>query len=194
MKEICVPYDEIRYQHLNYSLRSVANWALGKGDPLGYDLHDEPKTGEKLCGFFLPPFQRPEVWDTERKIKLIESLFCNINIGSMMFVSNFQNPEVDGWLIDGQQRLSAIRDFVFGKFGVFDDSLYFEELETTNLVFNSTYGRNRKPQNAKIAFRGVYLDFNRIDDISDPKILMQIYERLNFGGMPHTEDQRPSFS
>lgn len=59
-----------------------------------------------------PGFQRKEVWDDTRKCQLIESLLLKIPI-PMFYVS--AAPD-DGWtVVDGLQRLSAIRDFVLGK-------------------------------------------------------------------------------
>lgn len=56
-----------------------------------------------------PDFQREEVWTQENKSRLIESLLLNIPI-TMFYVS----ADVDGnyTVVDGLQRLSAIRDFV----------------------------------------------------------------------------------
>ena len=57
-----------------------------------------------------PPYQRKEVWDINRKSQLIESLLLNIPI-PMFYVAadELGNFEV----VDGLQRLSALRDFVF---------------------------------------------------------------------------------
>lgn len=69
----------------------------------------------RMCqGTFMlnPDFQRKEVWDDERKCKLIESLLLRIPIP--MFYVSADNS--DKWtVVDGLQRLSTIRDFVLGK-------------------------------------------------------------------------------
>lgn len=58
-----------------------------------------------------PDFQRKEVWDEDRKCKLIESLLLRIPI-PMFYVSADTS---DNWtVVDGLQRLSTIRDFVLG--------------------------------------------------------------------------------
>lgn len=58
-----------------------------------------------------PDFQRKEVWDEDRRCKLIESLLLRIPI-PMFYVSADSN---DNWtVVDGLQRLSTIRDFVLG--------------------------------------------------------------------------------
>lgn len=58
-----------------------------------------------------PDFQRNEVWDYDRKCKLIESLLLKIPL-PMFYISA---DEKDKWtVVDGLQRISTIRDFVLG--------------------------------------------------------------------------------
>lgn len=60
-----------------------------------------------------PGFQRKEIWDDDRRCKLIESLLLKIPI-PMFYVSADAS---DNWtVVDGLQRLSTIRDFVLGKY------------------------------------------------------------------------------
>lgn len=60
-----------------------------------------------------PGFQRKEIWDEERRCKLIESLLLKIPI-PMFYVSADTS---DNWtVVDGLQRLSTIRDFVLGRY------------------------------------------------------------------------------
>lgn len=59
-----------------------------------------------------PDFQRNEVWNSERKSQLIESLLLKIPI-PMFYVSS---DEKSNWtVVDGLQRISTLRDFVLGK-------------------------------------------------------------------------------
>lgn len=71
-----------------------------------------------------PGFQRKEVWSQDKKCQLIESLLLRIPI-PMFYVSVDAN---DKWtVVDGLQRLSAIRDFALGK-------KYLEDIQN-NKVF-----------------------------------------------------------
>ena len=56
-----------------------------------------------------PDFQREEVWSRETKSRLIESLLLRIPI-TMFYVSADEEGKLT--VVDGLQRLSAIRDFV----------------------------------------------------------------------------------
>lgn len=87
-----------------------------------------------------PNFQRDYVWSEEDKIKLIESIFDNIEIGRIVLHEEF-NPKKsqDTWcyeVIDGKQRLGAILDYIKDKFRV-RGKLFSElsELDKRSLSF-----------------------------------------------------------
>lgn len=59
-----------------------------------------------------PGFQRNEVWDDDRKCQLIESFLLKIPI-PMFYIAADKD---DNWtVVDGLQRLTAIRDFMLGE-------------------------------------------------------------------------------
>lgn len=63
-----------------------------------------------------PEFQRGEVWPTSKQQKLIDSILRDWHIPPVHVIVD---PETGQQLVlDGQQRLAAIRDFVAGKFAV----------------------------------------------------------------------------
>lgn len=74
-----------------------------------------------------PDFQRGEVWSTAKKKKLIDSIIRGWKIPPIHMV---QAKEAIDEVLDGQQRLVAIRDFYEGKFCVdgsippFDEKVY----------------------------------------------------------------------
>src|SRR3546814_5854747 len=86
-------------------------------DPQAWIVKDEDTLWDmnqpRLCGLFIPPFQRPLVWEMDRKIAFIESAYLGIHLGTIVFNDALNLPMVDGrfdptdrWLIDGQQRRS----------------------------------------------------------------------------------------
>jgi hypothetical protein len=142
-----------------------------------------------LCGYVLPPFQRPVVWDEERMMRFIESAASGLDLGEWVFVdaSHVPNDIVDGksyfnrvdrWLIDGQQRFTALDRFwadAFPARGSTGKALYWSEVPPVE--------RRRfmlQPFGAK--------ELN----ITDEATLRRYYDLHNFGGVPHTEDQRAS--
>lgn len=150
-------------------------------------LHDEDrqyrldyfKGDTFLFQFRIPPFQRPIVWTEEQCIAFCESAYRGYNLGSI----TVNKPEwvgrgttahphpYDGWLLDGLQRLTAIKRYFNNEFKVF--SYYWDELDRIDKC---------RFQNAPLPHAEV-----RIADLQQ---LKDIYNALNYGGTPHTEDQR----
>ena len=61
-----------------------------------------------------PGYQRRRVWkDNKRKSLLIESLMLRIPIPAFYF---YENEDGKYQVIDGQQRLTTIKEFVYGEF------------------------------------------------------------------------------
>lgn len=127
-----------------------------------------------LC-WVLPPWQRPEVWEEGRKRAFIEGIFLGLGTGTYVV----HQPDWDesgrkpmsGWLIDGQQRISAIRDFVQGDLTIFD-GLRYADLDEVE----------RRRRFLHLVFPYVELPYQE-----DEKFLRELYLRLNFGGVPHTQ-------
>lgn len=149
-----------------------------KGD--GSGLHAPGQ--EWLFHYVIPPFQRELVWDEARMVKFIESAALGLHLGTWVYNNTSDAAMVqvggrrcfdrtDRWLIDGQQRLSALKRF-------WDDDL---------VVFGQRWcdlsGRQKN--------RFLSTPFPA-DEISttDEMELRALYDRLNFGGVSHTEDQR----
>lgn len=136
--------------------------------------------GERtLMCWTLPPWQRPEVWDNARKKAFIEGVFLGIRPGFYVvhgsdWDRNGKPLPMSGWLLDGQQRVSAIRDFISG------DLRIFEGIRFTDLPW--AVQRRR--------FLSVTFPLIEIQYQHSEAVLKEIYERLNFGGMPHTEADR----
>lgn len=133
-------------------------------------------TIEWICGHRLPPFQRPAVWSREQQIRFIESAWLGIHLGIYVvnrndaWVKNRPHP-MDLWLIDGQQRLRALDEYLGNLFP----------------VFGFTWGElNRVEQRH---FESVQFAQAIIHEADEDKLRL-LYDRLNFGGVPHTEDQR----
>lgn len=138
----------------------------------------QPGERQLLC-FVLPPWQRPDVWTTQQKSRFIESLFLGLGPGyyvvnGVEFDQKGEPLPGSGWLLDGQQRITAIQDFVDNKFRIFGDT-YCQDMGTITLrrrFFN-------------LAFPCVELAYS-----ADENLLKTLYNRLNFGGTPHSPEQR----
>jgi hypothetical protein len=88
-----------------------------------------------------PEYQRGNVWTEEQQVKLIDSIYSNINIGSFVLVEKkwFENYNVvsDMYeILDGKQRLTAIIDYVSSKF-TYRGKYYHELSEYTRSKFEN---------------------------------------------------------
>lgn len=146
--------------------------------------------GQKTIGhFYLPPFQRPAVWSDAQSARLIESIHLGISIGSIV-VSGCRNVEKvveDGvtverfpidsdWLIDGFQRLNAIRRYMDDDLAVFDGTPHEHRWSDLSPVQRRRFGNTN-------------FGFITLGE-TDVEGLKLIYDLMNFGGTAHTQDQR----
>lgn len=141
---------------------------------LGTPIETTHPAERQLLAWVLPPWQRPEVWDAARKRAFIEGIFLGLGTGSYVvhapdWDANGTKP-MSGWLIDGQQRISAIRDFVQ------DDLVIFDGVRYSDI---DTITRRRR-------FLSQTFSYIELSYAPDEQRLKTLYERLNFGGMGHT--------
>ncbi len=76
-------------------------------------LRDLIKTGEILN--LRPEYQRRLRWSTPQKSRLIESLLLNIPVPSLFL---YEREEARYEVMDGQQRLNAVKEFMEGDFAL----------------------------------------------------------------------------
>lgn len=143
-------------------------------------FHEE---SEWVLGYAIPPFQRPIVWEEDRMVKFVESAILGMNLGSYTYnstmnldlnVKDAAGKEIwpfDRWLIDGQQRLTSLERYWNNEFPVFD--LYWGEIK----------------ENQKRRFLSASFSAHETQ-LADENLLRDLYDRMNFGGVAHTNDQR----
>ncbi|MCI4624421.1 MAG: DUF262 domain-containing protein [Candidatus Magnetoovum sp. WYHC-5] len=139
-----------------------------------------------------PAFQRNEVWNIERKSRLIESLMLKIPI-PMFYVSSDQKGNYD--VVDGLQRLSTIRDFVLGEdyIKTKDESKRGKGFQLKGLEFwgekynNKTF--NELPPEFKDRILETEFRFTVINPGTPEEVKRNIFKRVNTGGMPLTAQE-----
>ena len=124
-----------------------------------------------------PDFQRTSVWDNTKKSRLVESLLLNLPIPPCFLAEDENGTRV---VVDGQQRLKLNRRFL-----------------SRSLCIIRTAGIKR-PEREKVG--GITTQTDRkilqrvirtliISHHSNPGIRFEIFERLNSGGEPLTEQE-----
>ncbi|MDF8363356.1 MULTISPECIES: DUF262 domain-containing protein [Achromobacter] len=138
-----------------------------------------------VMGFPLPAWQRPAVWTLDQKRRFIQSIWAGVDIGSYMvndlweFVESRdaetfrQHSEI---LLDGQQRLSAIQDYVLDEFAIPDAAGVLRLWSDLPKI-----ERNR--------FCMTHFACATIRSWDEQQLKLA-YNLRAFGGTAHTEDQR----
>lgn len=155
------PYnpDQIRVESKTFSIRLI---------------YDMIKDGDLDLS---PDFQRNIVWDSFRKSRLIESILLRIPLPMFYFS---QDEEGKLFVVDGLQRLTAIKEFM-------DNKLVLRDLE---YLSGTCEGKTYNKENNKIEekyyrwFNMTQLSVNVIDPQSPSKVKYDIFRRLNTGGRP----------
>jgi uncharacterized protein with ParB-like and HNH nuclease domain len=126
--------------------------------------------GEQYLGWFIiPNFQRKLVWTIEQKIRLIESIYMGMPIGSLVHNLTVQENSCDGWLLDGHQRTDAILAYERGDYAVHGwRFLDLPEIE----------------QNHFLRVSIPIIQTNIFDEVT----CRDVYDRLVYGGTSHDGD------
>lgn len=126
----------------------------------------------EVMGYFLPPWQRGLVWTRAQQIRLIESLWLGLNIGTYTFNRAAHGSKFDNLLIDGQQRMWALQCYLSDEFQVFG-FLWSEVTQADRRGFE--YSRHFHCY---------------ITKSEDEQYLRDYYNTMNFGGVAHKESER----
>lgn len=156
----------------NYNV--TVNWDYLECQLQSYD--DRGSKTFKMGGLDLnPDFQRGHVWTEPQQIAYVE--FC-LKGGQSSRDILFNQP---GWgdnyhgtmvLIDGKQRLEAVRKFVRNELPIFDGH-YLKDFEDWKILLRSNYA---------------YFNF-KINNLPTRKEELEWYLQLNTGGVVHTDEE-----
>ena len=176
-KEESVPYDpeKIRVEPKNLSLKQVVEMI----DDDDLDIS--------------PDFQRNSVWDATRKSRLIESILLRIPIPVFYFA---MDKEGLMQVVDGQQRLTAISQFVNGEYALQDleylqdlNGRYYSPLlkkkdKEGKIHSHEVEGRSLIEDKYVRRIKATQLTANVIDYTTPEFVKYDIFRRINTGGRP----------
>jgi len=175
--EIIKPVKQYATQRTNIDIRHLKDWMNNfTGTSENYSYED-------VLLELNPEFQRGHVWKLNQQIAFVENLLRGIDINkTIRFNDLTMRPHDDAdeilknkiICIDGLQRLTAIIDFVDGKYKVFNNQLSYDD------ILNH-------PDKASMRriFNSALLQFEFLQ-ITSYKEVLKYYIDLNLGGVAHT--------
>lgn len=123
----------------------------------------------------IPEWQRGEVWNSQRKQQLIDSILRGWKLPKFYFVK-WDEDEYE--VVDGQQRLTAIYEFFANELPLSEDSA---------ATFGGSYYKDLK-QKVSDAFDDFEIEYDEIEDASEED-LKQFFQRLQ-QGLPLTSSEK----
>ncbi len=134
-----------------------------------------------------PDFQRAtDVWDSKEKSRLIESILLGLPLPSFYF-----NEDEGGntrSVIDGVQRLCAIRDFVLGKEENGERTyLKLEGLQFLKQYEGLTFADLTRPDVRRI--HSMKITTNTLGYETPSEVKLIIFQRVNSAGIPLTQQE-----
>lgn len=139
----------------------------------------EGKDPGTLLGYRVPFFQRnDDRWSRVQQIAFIESMYMGANIGAFMVnqPSLISDPEIDNVLLDGLQRLTALKAYFNGDFavtGADEKPHVWTELASSD-----------RAHLLRLPYPWIQTRYNSVE------LMKEAYERHNFGGTAHTPDDQ----
>jgi hypothetical protein len=162
-------------QRLDLGRPSSATMAFPMGnlrDAIENPSKFNPRGQRTVMGFILPSWQRGLVWTDAQKIAFIESAWRGIPLGTYTYNQASIGSPLDNLLIDGQQRMSAIEDYLGDRFPIF------------GCKWSELTDADRREWKLTVIFA------NYMTTSEDEDFLKSYYDLMNFGGTAHKETER----
>jgi hypothetical protein len=132
-----------------------------------------------------PDFQRPAVWSTSQKQLLIDTILREYDIPKFYWRRTGYRPDKFD-VVDGQQRLRAIWDFIDGKFKLPKD---LDRIDDTPVAGS---GYTDLPDDLRIRFDTYSLDVVVLEDTDDDEV-REMFLRLQNGTSLKAQEKRNAY-
>ena len=124
-----------------------------------------------------PDFQRAsDIWDKTKKSRLIESILLGLPLPSFYFNEDANTGKLS--IIDGLQRICALKDFIFEK----KHPLRLENLQFLKEYNGLSYDELSRPDIRRI--NGLKITINTLRKSTPEKVKYILFQRVNTSGVP----------
>ncbi len=125
-----------------------------------------------------PPFQRREVWSDPARIMLMDTILRGIPMPKIFLANSIRDGKTYRVVIDGQQRITAILDFLRDRFTLRDPYVGDEKGQSFSDLSQETQDR----------FLSYQIDFNEAQKPTDEDV-REVYARVNKYTVPLTKQE-----
>lgn len=139
------------------------------------DIYKKFNSGEYIVDH---SYQRRKVWIDKDNIRLIETILLNLVVPEIFLWPSDIDPETGDTIIhivDGQQRINAIVDFIAGKYSLKKSALLIEEVKDKY----GNYYFDELPPKVKTDFWSYQLSIVNIDKNCSLEDVKNMFYRLN---------------
>jgi len=183
------PKEKLYIKSINYSLESIISTLDLMNERRPIEINGTPVMRANFNPFVYNKqggkeyFQRPLVWSVKDKQMLIESIYQNIDCGKILVRERGWN-EVEALqkkgetelsfkdVIDGKQRLHAIKSFI--------------QLEFTDLNGNLFSDLSKSAQNRMLDHQ--LFSYSELPENSKDEDVLSQFLKLNFAGVPQSQE------
>jgi hypothetical protein len=161
--------------HIPFNIKyKVGKFQTGLYKLIQLGVHPSEKNNDK---YIVPDYQRSLVWSLENKQNLIYAVMNGSPIGEFIFSKKTVDTKDDYYhewtIIDGQQRINTLRDFVANKFQD-KDGRFYKDYSYREMIY-------------------LFEDFDNfsafyIEDLTELE-QVKIYLSKNLGGVVHTDEE-----
>ena len=154
------------------------------------EMNKRPWTLSKVFGIqnrinTNPDYQRPAVWSLPQKRLLIDTILRGYDIPKIYWRKTNKNPDKYE-VVDGQQRLRAIWEFMNGEYSLGKDAEAIDAYEIKNATYKD---KNPLPDELRLIFDIYTLDVIIMSDTGDEEV-REMFLRLQNGTTLKAQEKR----